>query len=161
MKKFFAWLIAILAIAAIIAVTQIPVGESEVNEDEEETVMEDLEKFVGAYQDEFSQRASADVSLNEDKESLKMRVHWSDSAWSGVIWEMDLTKDGDKLVYTNGVKDYYQFTSETEPETYTRMDENQSGYFEIKDDKLYWLGSPEDDCKECIFSLPDYPEVTE
>lgn len=156
MKKFFAWLIAILAIAAIIAVTQIPVGESEINEDDEETVMEDLEKFVGAYQDEYSQRASADVSLNEDKESLKMRVHWSDSAWSGVIWEMDLTKDGDKLVYTNGVKDYYQFTSETEPETYTRMDENQSGYFEIKDDKLYWLGSPEDDCKECIFSLPNY-----
>lgn len=161
MKKLFAWIIAILAIAAIIAVTQIPVGESEVNEDEEETVMEDLEKFVGAYQDEYSQRASADVSLNEDKESLKMRVHWSDSAWSGVIWEMDLTKDGDKLVYTNGVKDYYQFTSETEPETYTRMDENQSGYFEIKENKLYWLGSPEDDCKECIFSLPDYPEVTE
>lgn len=157
MKKFLTWVIVILFIAAIIAVTQIPSTEKTVDENGKEIESyEDIASFVGAYQDEFSQRASADVRLNDDKESLTMTVHWSDSAWSGVIWTMTLRLEDGKLVYSDGLKEYYQFTDENEPETYTTMEENQSGYFEIKEGKLSWVGAPEDDCKECIFSIPDY-----
>lgn len=163
MKKFLTWVLVILAIAAIIAVTQMAEPTEPTRPEEVENVGEnnqdDLEQYVGAYEDEYSQRASADIKLNDDRESLNIKVHWSDSAWSGVIWEMNAILEDDKLVYEDGVKDYYQFTDETSPETYTRMDENQKGYFEIKDEKLYWLGSPEDDCKQCIFSIPNYPEA--
>ena len=159
MKKFLTWLIVILIIGAIIAVTQIPYTSGDEGDNEEVVSDDDIAKFAGSYQDEYSQRASADVELNDDRESLTMRVHWSDSAWSGVIWTMTLNKEENKFVYSDGLKEYYQFIDGEEQETYETMEENQSGYFEIKDNKLYWVGSPEDDCKECVFAKPVFDVV--
>ncbi len=105
--------------------------------------------LTGFYQDSHSQRASAVVF--DEGDNVNINIHWGGSATEAATWEMNCTKDGNKLVYKDCVKKIVSFENETE-NTET-VYENGEGYFTFKDGVIFWDGAAEEDCVECSFEM--------
>ena len=63
---------------------------------------------------------------------------------------MEGTLDGKKITYRGENIAIYK-TDENGNIMCVDSAINNVGYFEIKDDKLYWSGAGQDQCKSCIF----------
>lgn len=128
--------------------------KGELTEEQFYTIVEEIESIhgvdpiVGEYADRTSQRATAIITKENDQ--YVIMVHWSSSATESTEWTMYAKLDDDKLTYggeniTNYV--YDDKGNETKEETAT----NNIGYFEIKDNVLYWKGAALDYCRDCAF----------
>ena len=108
----------------------------------------------GEYTDSFSQRAIADI-VSKDK-YVEILVSWGSSAAEKTVWIMTATLDGDnKLSYTDCEEAIIIF-DEKGNSNKTVLKENLSGYFTIQDGKLFWDGSEDPQCSECIFEKNIY-----
>jgi len=105
----------------------------------------------GDYSDEFSGRAVASVTANDD--CVVINVHWGSSASEYTSWAMTckLDKDGKTLNYEDEV--IFEGKSDEKGElTETTMSEGGKGYFVVEDGKLLWTGAADESCKECVFA---------
>ena len=109
------------------------------------------EEIGGSYQDEYSQRACAE--LESYGCGVKITVIWSYSAFGHEEWEMNATYQDGKLYYSDCC---HMDVDDTNPESpkYEVLELDAKGYFEVKEGKLYWTGASDEDCKNCIFSKP-------
>jgi len=107
------------------------------------------EALVGDYNDSFSQRAYASVSLNEDG-YLDIQVSWGSSAFEVSVWTMTGRYEFGKVIYYDGARNDL-VTDEEGNDTSTTVYEYAGGYFEVKDGKLLWTGAEEESCRECCF----------
>lgn len=112
-----------------------------------------IENFVGSYYDSYSQRASLDITANDD-ETLHLLVSWGSSASETDQWKMNATYTPDgALYYTDGVHSRIVFPDDPNAkEEITVIEENQIGSFTVFDDgQIAWMGATDEDCKECVF----------
>lgn len=105
------------------------------------------EGLSGIYQDSTSQRATAVVM--EEGNTVKIDIHWGNSATDAYTWEMSCTKDGDRLSYSDCEKEHV--VTESGEEDDETVYENGEGFFTVKDGKILWDGAAEEECKECVF----------
>ena len=114
----------------------------------------DPKGIAGNYQDLTSQRASMEILKLDDIYDITVR--WASSATEETQWYMSGTLDGNKITYGGENITVYEY-DENGSETCTDATAtNNLGYFEIKDNKLYWTGAAQDQCKECIFEKIGY-----
>ena len=94
----------------------------------------------GSWDDEVSQRASMDVTRNEDG-SYNIRVHWGGSATETAIWEIHGVYDetSGMLTYDDGAHSIHTFTDDNQ-ETVSDQ-ETTKGSFMKEGDKLRWSDS--------------------
>ena len=117
----------------------------------DDRVASGIESFIGSYYDSYSQRASLDITANDDG-TLHLLVNWGSSASETDQWEMnaEYTPDG-ALYYTDGVHSRIIFPDDANEEV-TIIEENQIGSFTVFDDgQIAWMGATDEDCKECVF----------
>lgn len=108
----------------------------------QESAVEDVD-LSGSWQDEISQRASMDVTKNDDG-SYDILVHWGGSASETAIWEIHGTYDGaaGELLYNDGKYSIHTF-DEDGTETIS-SEETTNGGFIMEDGKLRWKDSMND-----------------
>lgn len=108
----------------------------------QESAVEDVD-LSGSWQDEISQRASMDVTKNDDG-SYDILVHWGGSAFETAIWEIHGTYDGaaGELLYNDGKYSIHTF-DEDGTETIS-SEETTNGGFIMEDGKLRWKDSMND-----------------
>ena len=108
---------------------------------------EEYTSLVGSYQDSYSQRATAEISL-DDVNKLKIEISWADSAEKTEEWTVLATKEGNKLVYdADSIWHNITYT-----ENFETVDDTAAGYFEITDDGICWTGSGNEATSNCVFS---------
>lgn len=134
MKLFVKGLLCAGLALGMVACATSPAMETKLEEVQEE------EDLSGNYQDSVSQRATMDVTKNEDG-TYHIFVSWSSSAFEGMTWEMNAEKVGDTLTYQDCVT---KMNDEVQEEI-------QKGSFDIKDGKLEWTGSHDPSCQNCVF----------
>ncbi len=110
----------------------------------------DYSIFEGNYDDSFSQRATAEVSVNSDGNSVLIKVWWGSSAMETCFWEMNATFDGNRLNYSDCTKTNITFHDEGVDEEDVKYT-NGSGYFEWSDGLLKWTGAVDESCVDCVF----------
>ena len=99
----------------------------------------DAEDLSGSWQDEISQRASMDVTRNDDG-SYTFLVHWGSSATEASIWEITGAFDeSGTLSYENGEYGVYTF-DDSGSETVSD-EETTQGSFTLENGKLRWQDS--------------------
>ena len=105
------------------------------------------EELVGQYQDSWSQRASAEVSL--EGEGVTVFISWANSAAECEEWTLPCTFGEDGLLYYAGgshVKANY------EDDTTEEIAADLEGYFSVDEAlSLIWNGASEEGCTECVF----------
>ncbi len=94
----------------------------------------------GSWDDEVSQRASMDVTRNEDG-SYNILVHWGGSATETAIWEIHGVYDetSGMLTYDDGAYSIHTITDDNQ-ETVSDQ-ETTKGSFMKEGDKLRWSDS--------------------
>lgn len=104
----------------------------------------------GSYSDDFSHRAIADVTANDD--CIVINVHWGSSAAESTTWAMTckVDKDGTTFNYEDEVI-FENICDEKGEITSTKISENGKGYFELKDGALCWTGAADEGCRDCVF----------
>ena len=115
--------------------------------DEIETI-HGRDNLVGEYADRTSQRATAIVTKEDDQ--YVITVHWSSSAQVATEWTMYATFDGEKLNYA-GENISIIKSDDKGNTTVEETASNNIGYFEVKDNVLYWTGAGDQSCRECAF----------
>ncbi|MBR0443921.1 MAG: hypothetical protein IJK14_00900 [Clostridia bacterium] len=131
---------------AAVAVTAVP--EPEITEDVQQKT--DYSVFAGDYEDEYSQRAMMEAEAGES--GLHIVVSWSDSAFAYYRWEMKAVLEGDRLVYSDCINEYFASDDSPEGPSHDILYTNGTGYFEVDSGKLKWTGAQDDSCRECVFS---------
>lgn len=156
-------LVVMFAGMCVLAGCQNQNGTSE-NEVIEETVVEeavtdeavdsvsDYQAFVGEYQDSVSQRAIAVITENDDMSSAHVEIFWANASNSANLWTMDVTFEGEKLVYTNGEKYIVNYDDNGDEEKLGESIEMQ-GYFDWDGatGNISWTGAEEEACQSCVF----------
>lgn len=126
----------------------------EMSEDQFYTIIQEIEAIhgkdvlVGEYADATSQRATAIVLKEDDKYNIT--VHWSSSATEAMEWNMLASFDGEKLTYAGENITNYK-TDDKGNQVIEETASNNLGYFEVKDNILYWKGAAMDYCRDCAF----------
>lgn len=111
--------------------------------------------LVGDYQDIVSQRATAYVERFGD--TYNISVNWPSSTNEMTCWTMyNATKDGDKLSYAGEDIYYAAYDSNGNEVSSKSTATNNLGYFEIKDNMLYWTGAGQEECRTCVFEKVIY-----
>lgn len=110
-----------------------------------ENTMQEVKKLIGSYQDSYSQRASAEVILGDDINQVVVNIKWSNSSTETEEFICVCKFDMGKLMYDEIT---HQLNN---GETITELNDYASGYFSIKDNKLYWDGSGNTQTSNCIF----------
>ena len=105
--------------------------------------------LTGEYDDSFSQRAWAKISL-DDAGMYIIEIHWADSAEEYYRWSMTLLQNGDKLVYTDGVCSSIS-TRDDGTEKIITVYDGATGFFTLSEGKLLWDGAENDYCRDCVF----------
>lgn len=103
----------------------------------------------GSYQDSTSQRATMEISKYD--EYYDIIVSWPDSSNQLTMWSISGTLEDNKINYRGEDISKYSYDSEGNEEYLDSTAINNVGYFEIKDEKLYWTGAGQDNCKDCVF----------
>ena len=100
--------------------------------------------LAGQWEDEVSQRASMDVTANEDG-SYNILVHWGGSATETAIWEIHGTYDpvSGMLSYEDGA--YSIHTVGEDGKETVSGEETTKGTFMKEGDKLRWSDSKNSD----------------
>ena len=109
----------------------------------------DAKSLVGAYQDCVSKRASATIDIIEN-DKLSIDITWSSSAQEEDKWLIVAEVNNNKITYddiTHLINNYDNFGNVNS----TKLDDYKSGYFEIKENKLYWTGSNNEQTSKCVF----------
>lgn len=110
----------------------------------------DLGFYEGNYNDTYSGRAYATVEKNDD-DTLHILVHWGGSATEYAQWEMNATVDNGVLVYSDSKKTNCTTADDEAGETVEVVYENGTGYFNDENGSLYWYGSEDESCRDCVF----------
>ena len=110
----------------------------------------DLGFYEGNYNDTYSGRAYATVEKNDD-DTLHILVHWGGSATEYAQWEMNATVDNGTLVYSDSKKTNCTTADDGAGETVEVVYENGTGYFNDENGSLYWYGSEDESCRDCVF----------
>lgn len=110
----------------------------------------DLGFYEGNYNDTYSGRAYATVEKNDD-DTLHILVHWGGSATEYAQWEMNATVDNGTLVYSDSKKTNCTTADDGAGETVEVVYENGTGYFKDENGSLYWYGSEDESCRDCVF----------
>lgn len=106
--------------------------------------------LVGDYQDTVSQRATACVERFGDVYNVS--VNWSDSDSENHSWTMyEATLKDNKLTYNGEEIGHYTYDEEGNVVSSDETASNNVGYFEVKDNMLYWTGASQESCRECVF----------
>ena len=129
------------------AITEEAITEAEEMEDE---VLADFVgeiDLAGSWQDEVSQRASMDITVNDDG-SCDIYVHWGGSATETAIWQIHGTYDptSGMLTYEDGAYSIHTFDGDKET---VSGEETTQGTFMKEGDKLRWSDSKNED--DCVF----------
>ena len=132
---------------ASVVETAVPTQEAVIAE---EAVKTDYSEFEGTYDDEYSQRATMEATAEEDH--LHIVVSWSESAFAYYRWEMNATLEGNRLVYSDCINEYFASDDSPEGPEHNMLYTDGNGYFEVDSGKLKWTGAEDQDCRECVFS---------
>ncbi|MCQ2524552.1 MAG: hypothetical protein MJ123_09465 [Lachnospiraceae bacterium] len=129
----------------------------EVDDDDKPSVNEafrpEYDDLEGSYFDEYSERATAEIESFGCE--AKVTVSWPESAYKHGEWEMTVTIKDSKLVYTDCMYMDIDESDINNPK-YEVVYMDESGYFEIKDGKLYWTGAVDEGCRKLVFSKPNH-----
>ncbi len=120
----------------------------------EEEMAARYEELAGNYEDEYSQRAHMEVTAN-GAEGVYMTVYWADSAFAHAEWKMSARFGEDGLLYyTDCVCCWYNYEDYEDENTYSveTLYENGEGFFSLSENKLYWNGAGEENCRDCVFA---------
>ena len=124
----------------------------ELKEASQEEIIQDSDgvfaEINGDFQDSVSGRANATVESADD--SAKITVRWGDSAFETYVWNMTVTFDDGKFVYTDCVESKETAAEDGTVSTET-ISENGSGYFTYTEGNLVWDGAADENCKSCVF----------
>ena len=106
----------------------------------------------GEWQDEVSQRATMDVTVDEDG-TVHMVVHWGSSATETAIWEISgkWNADAGMLSYDNGK--YYVLTLDDSGKEKTSDKKTTKGAFNKEGEKLRWQDSLNEE--DALFVKPE------
>ena len=116
----------------------------------EEPVKMDYSGFTGVYDDEYSLRAMMEATVEGD--GLFLTISWSESAFAYYRWEMHAVAEGNRLVYSDCVSEYFASDDSPDGPEHTVLYTGGAGYFEVENGKLKWTGAEDQDCRECVFS---------
>lgn len=107
--------------------------------------------IAGVYADTTSHRAS--MEINKYDNTYEITVRWPNSSNEEKQWYMAGTLEDKKITYKGeDVAVYvYDENGDCEVVSGTSTTINNVGHFEIKDERLYWTGAGEEQCKECVF----------
>lgn len=137
--------LTMLLLACMLSLSLVGCAKEDAIVNEEEI---NLESFAGSYQDSWSGRASMDVTYNED-DTLTAKISWASSASECAEWTMTLTKDNDKLKYTNALYEVCSYDMDGNRTVINT--ENEDGFFQVYEGKLLWTGSKDSYSRECTF----------
>ena len=105
--------------------------------------------LAGSYADSYSQRAMMEVEAGTD--SIKIVVHWANSAAEFVRWTMNASRAEDGLLYYTDCLCETVSTDENGVESVTEEYSGGSGYFGENEGVLFWNGAEDESCRECRF----------
>lgn len=107
----------------------------------------ETDPFVGQWQDPYYGRALLEISQAGDDYAIEIR--WGNSADSEAVWEMDATRDGDSLVYSNGKMSVLTYDEDGACVAEDVQYDDAEGAFTLGEDgKLYWADSREERAPE-------------
>lgn len=109
--------------------------------------------LMGDYQDSVSQRATMQITPNEDGEGVLIMVHWSSSATQATEWIMTgkIYEDG-LLSYKDCLKMDVTVSDKGEvTDTQIGYTDGEGFFSPTEDGKLLWNGAADAECTECLF----------
>lgn len=109
----------------------------------------DIQNAVGMHQDIISQRATLDITLTNINEIL-MDIKWPNSINDYDEWTLQIIPTDYKFEY-DSMTHKKVTVEETGSKTETILEENLTGYFEFKDNKLKWFDKANATTPKCIF----------
>lgn len=110
---------------------------------------DEVKQYLGQYYDSTSQRATAEITL-ADVDKLFVDVIWSNSATEYEEWIIDGEVKDNKISYES-ISHYTVTVKEDGTTIPNEISDYAPGYFEIKDNKLYWTGSGNTQTSSCVF----------
>ena len=114
--------------------------------------------FVGDYQNTTDDRMVLYVERQGDKYVMSVNLNVSDREFK--CWTMlDAVMEDDKLTYKGEEIGEYTYDEDGNETSSNVTATNNIGYFEIKDDKLYWTGAAQEECRSSIFEKIVYDEL--
>lgn len=114
-----------------------------------ESTTQDIINLLGEYQDINSQRANANIDLY-DVNKLLIDIKWSSTADQEDEWKVYCSYIPGRLDYEQ-IEHYKNTYSEDGTVSTETLSDFLPGYFEIKDNSIYWAGSGEETTSTCIF----------
>lgn len=113
--------------------------------------------LVGDYQNTTDDRMVLYVERQGDKYVMSVNLNVSDREFK--CWTMlDAVMEDDKLTYKGEEIGEYIYDEDGNETSSNVTAANNIGYFEIKDDKLYWTGAAQEECRSSIFEKIVYSE---
>lgn len=109
---------------------------------------EEIKNLVGFYQDSTSQRATAQIVL-DDIDRISINITWSSSATDYDEWMIKAKVKDNKANYEE-ITHTKNSANNIDPEN---LNDYSSGYFEIQEGKLMWTGSGNQQTDKCIFEI--------
>lgn len=113
--------------------------------------------LVGDYQNAADERMTVYVERRGDEYIISVNLSVSDGEFK--CWTMQgAVNEGDRLTYRGEEIGRYTYDVEGNETSSEVTAANNSGYFEIKDGKLYWTGAAQEECRSCVFEKIVYSE---
>lgn len=116
----------------------------------QETTLKEVKDLLGTYQDSYSQRANAEVVIGEDINQVIVTISWANSSDEIEEFICECKYDMGKLIYDK-ISHNLITQSSKDGIAKTELNDYSSGYFSIKDNKLYWDGSGNESTSKCVF----------
>lgn len=115
--------------------------------------------LVGDFQNPADERMVLYVERRGDEYSVSVNLTVSESEFR--CWTMQgAVKDGDRLTYRGEEISRYTYDAEGNETSSDVTAANNLGYFEIKDNRLYWTGAAQEECRSCVFEKIVYSDET-
>lgn len=116
--------------------------------------------LVGDYQNTTDDRMILYVERQGDYYTVSVNLNVSDR--ESKCWTiLDAVKDGDRLTYKGEEIGEYSYDDDWNETSSDVTVSNNIGYFEIKNDKLYWTGAAQEECRLCEFEKIAYSDETD
>lgn len=113
--------------------------------------------FVGSFKKSDDDRIIVYVERFADTYNIGVNYSISENEFKG--WSMyDAIAEGDKLTYHGEEIGHYTYDNDGNELTSEINSSNNIGYFELKDETLYWTGAAQEECKSWIFEKMSFDE---
>lgn len=116
-------------------------------------------EFCGQWFDVVSQRCGMEIVCENDA-YYDIRIDWGSSAWDNTHWEFwgEYDAEKDAIVYEDGIRYEETYPRDGGEVQRTEVYHDGTGYFYLKDGKLYWNDEKEHMGAECVFKAQEGSE---